>query len=371
VAEDYYEMLGVSRGASSEEIKKAYRRLARELHPDANAGDPHLEERFKAVSVAYEVLRDPEKRARYDRYGEAAFGEGSDPFSGMSVGDIFDMFFGGQSPFGGGARPRSTGPPRGADLEAVVTLDFEQAVFGCQTDVEVRTAVACITCEASGAAPGSSPRTCGTCDGMGQVRVVRQSLLGQMVTAGPCHACGGMGQVIDQPCPDCRGEGRRTEPRTYTVEVPPGVADGSTLRLTGRGVAGARGGPAGDLYVHLRVAPHESIERDGDDLHLRVAVAFTQAALGATVDVVTLDGTEEVEIRPGTATGTVIRRRGLGVPRLGGRSRGDLYLHVDVEVPDDLDETSERLLRDLAAHRGEAVADPPSGVLGRLRSAFK
>lgn len=256
-------------------------------------------------------------------------------------------------------------------MEAIIDLAFEEAVFGCQTNVEVRTAVACDTCDATGAAPGTAPRRCPTCEGAGQVRVVRQSLLGQMVTASPCRQCGGTGQSIDEPCPDCRGEGRRTEARSYTVEVPPGVDHGSTLRLTGRGAVGPRGGPAGDLYVHLRVATHADVRREGDDLHQVVPLTFTQAALGATLEVETLDGTETVEVAPGTATGSVVRRRGLGVPRLGGRGRGDLHLHLDVQVPEELDERSEELLRELAEHRGEAVAPAPSGMLGRLRSAFK
>jgi molecular chaperone DnaJ len=376
MATDYYELLGVSRDATPDEIKKAYRRLARELHPDTNP-DPSAEERFKEVGLAYETLSDPQKRQRYDTFGPegaAGGGAGFDPFAGGGLGDIFEAFFGGGagSPFGGGGRQRGpSGPPRGADMELAVELEFEEAVFGVARDVTLRLPVACGTCEATGAKPGTTATTCNECGGAGQVRRVRQSILGQMVTAGPCPRCGGVGEIVPEPCPSCRGEGRVTEERTYTIDVPAGVADGTTLRLTGRGSVGPRGGGAGDLYVHLRVRPHDRFERDGyhliDELHL----PMTQAALGASLLYETLDGEEELSIPPGTQTGRVFRLRGKGVPHVDGRGRGDLNVHVVVEVPTDLNDAQEGLLRQLAAARGEDVAPPEHGLMSRIRGAFK
>jgi molecular chaperone DnaJ len=235
----------------------------------------------------------------------------------------------------------------------------------------LRLPVPCATCEASGAKPGTSATTCGECGGAGQVRRVRQSILGQMVTAGPCTRCGGVGEIVPDPCTACRGEGRVTEERTYTIDVPQGVDDGTTLRLTGRGSAGPRGGGAGDLYVHLRVKPHERFERDGYDLVDELHLAFTQAALGASVTYETLDGDEELSIGGGTQTGRVFRLRHKGVPHVDGRGRGDLLVHVVVDVPDDLDEAQEVLLRQLAEARGEDVAPPEHGLMSRIRGAFK
>ncbi len=262
---DYYELLGVSRNATADEIKKAYRRQARELHPDAKPGDQAAEERFKQVAQAYEVLSDADSRARYDRYGEAGVGSAGggpnigDMFNGGGFGDLFDAFFGGGSnPFGGGGRGGPAGPPRGQDLEVVADITFAQAVFGATLPVEVRTALRCDDCDGSGAGSGTQPVTCSECNGRGQVQRVRQSLLGQMVTASACPRCGGLGQVIVTPCPTCKGDGRVITEKTYQVDVPAGVDTGSTLRLTGRGAVGPRGGGAGDLYVHIRVAAHET-----------------------------------------------------------------------------------------------------------------
>lgn len=373
MATDYYDVLGVSRTASADELKKAYRRLARELHPDTNS-DPDAEERFKEVALAYETLSDPDRRRRYDQFGpDGAHAAGFDPFSGSGLGDIFEAFFGGGgggSPFGGRQRGQS-GPPRGADMEHGVELQFEEAVFGVAKDLTMRLPVACPTCDATGAKPGTTVQTCGECGGTGQVRRVRQSILGQMVTAGPCTRCGGTGQIVAEPCRSCRGEGRVTEERTYTIDVPPGVDDGTTLRLPNRGSAGPRGGAPGDLYVHLRVRPHERFVRDGYDLLDELHVPFTQAALGAELVYATLDGDEELSIAPGTQNGRVIRLRQKGVPHVDGRGRGDLLVHLTVDVPDDLDETQEELLRQLAELRGEAVAPPEQGLLSRIRSAFK
>jgi molecular chaperone DnaJ len=373
---DFYELLGVSRNASQEEIKKAYRRKARELHPDANPGDAEAEARFKEVARAYEVLSDPEQRARYDRFGEAAFagaGAGSpgDPLFGAGgLGDIFEAFFGGGSPFGGG-RTGPGGPPRGQDLEKVVDLEFEEAVFGTSRPVTVRTAVRCDVCDGAGAGEGTKPVTCVDCGGAGQVRRVRQSLLGQMVTTTPCPRCGGLGEVIVTPCSACRGEGRRIEDKTYNVDVPAGVDTGSTLRLSGRGAVGVRGGPPGDLYLHLRVRPHERFHREGFDLVAGLPLGLAQAALGTSFTFPTLDGEEILTVPPGTQHGREFRLRGRGVPHLEGRGRGDLRVVVSVEVPTKLTSAQEELLRKYAEDRGEHLDEPDSGFLSKIKSAFK
>lgn len=371
MATDYYELLGVSRDASQDEIKRAYRRLARELHPDTGHGNAADEARFKEITQAYEVLKDPEKRRRYDAFGPDGVNGGptADPFGFGGVGDIFEAFFGG-SPFGGRSRG-PTGPVRGQDLEVVATIDFEEAVFGCRHSVDVRTAVACDTCQATGAAPGSHATTCPECRGAGQVQRVRQSLIGQMVTSSPCPRCGGAGQTIASPCPDCHGEGRRVEERTYTVDIPAGVDSGSSLRLSGRGAVGPRGGPAGDLYVHLKVTPHERFRRDGAHLLTELHVPYVQTVLGATIPLETLDGTQDIQVARGTPSGTVLRLRGKGVPRLERRSRGDLLVTLVVDVPTELSPEEEETLRRFAELRDEDVDPPASGLLSRLRSALQ
>jgi molecular chaperone DnaJ len=376
---DLYQLLDVDQGATPEDIKRAYRRLAREHHPDANPGDPDAEARFKDVARAYEVLSDPERRRRYDRFGDdggagRGAGEGGDPFAGAGIGDLFDAFFGGGSPFGGGGGggrgDRRAGPPRGADVEVVIDLDLEDVVFGTEHEVVVKLPVPCDDCEATGAAPGSTVEVCGECGGAGQVRRVRQSMLGQMVTAAPCPRCGGMGQVVPSPCPRCRGEGRVTEERTYTVEVPAGVDTGSTLRLTGRGAVGPRGGPTGDLYAHVRVRSHGRFGRDGDHLVARLSISPSQAALGVHITYETLEGPEDLVVPPGTQSGRVFRLKGRGVPRLQSRGRGDLLVEAVVETPTELTSEEEELWRQLASLRGDEVAPASGGLLGRIRSAF-
>ncbi|MFV1990285.1 MAG: molecular chaperone DnaJ, partial [Acidimicrobiales bacterium] len=312
MATDYYETLGVSRNATPEEIKKAYRRLARELHPDANSGDSETEARFKRVSHAYEVLSDPEKRASFDRYGPA--GPQAAGFGG--VGDIFDAFFGNASPFGTQGR---RGQRQGADLETVLEIDLDEAVFGVETEVELRAATSCTTCGGSGASEGSHAEQCRQCGGAGQVRRVRQSILGQMVTSAVCEVCSGSGEVIPSPCETCRGRGTVQQEVAYQVKVPAGVDDGSTLRLTGRGADGPRGVAPGDLYVHIRVRPHVRFTRRGDDLVHEMELSFAQAALGTSLDLETLDDTRAIEVSPGTQSDEVMRLRGLGAHRLQGR----------------------------------------------------
>jgi molecular chaperone DnaJ len=375
MAADYYQLLGVSRTATAEEIKKAYRKRARELHPDANPDDPAAAEQFKVVSRAYAVLSDDQQRARYDQFGEAGVGGAGAPnfedlFGGGGLGDIFDAFFGGgNNPFGGGRRGPS-GPPRGQDMEVAVSITFEQSVFGDQIPVELKLPQACDECGGSGAGEGTKPVTCSDCGGSGQVRRVRQSVLGQMVSSSPCHRCGGLGEVITTPCSRCRGEGRVTIDKTYTVDVPAGVVDGSTLRLARRGPVGPRGGAAGDLYVHLKVKAHDRYRREDDDLVTWVRVSIAQAALGVTVELPTLDGSERLNVPAGTQPGHEFVLRGRGVPRLHGRGRGDLRAIVRVEVPTDLPPEEAELLRKFAASRGEEVGETGTSLFSKIKSAF-
>jgi len=365
VPRDHYEVLGVGRDSSVEEVKKAYRRLAREEHPDANPGDPGAEARFKEATAAYEALSDPERRARYDRFGHDGGGVGgpADPFGGL--GDLFETFFGG-SGLGG----RQRGPFPGEDLEVVLDLNFEDAVFGCDAEVSVRTAVACGACEASGAKPGTYADRCSGCAGSGQVRRVRQSVLGQMVTSTVCPTCGGRGESIEYPCAECDGAGRIIERATHAVKVPAGVDEGRRLRMAGRGAVGPRGGPAGDLNIRLRIADHAVFERHGDDLVHRLHLPVTQVALGVELDYETLDGTEALTIPAGTQTGAVFRIRDRGAPHLHGRGRGDLLVEVVVDTPTDLGTEDEELLRRLAEARGETVAEAGEGLFSRIRQAF-
>ncbi|MBI4935738.1 MAG: molecular chaperone DnaJ [Actinobacteria bacterium] len=371
---DYYDLLGVSRTASADELKKAYRRLARELHPDANPGDAAAEDKFKQVAQAYEVLSDPETRARYDRYGEQGVGgAGGNPgdFFGAGaggLGDLFDTLFGGGSPFGGTRGP--AGPPPGQDLEVVADITFERSVFGATVPVNVRTALRCDDCHGSGAGGGTKPVTCSECNGRGQVQRVRQSMLGQMVTSSACPKCGGLGQEVVTPCPSCNGDGRIITEKTYQVDVPAGVDTGSTLRLTGRGAVGPRGGSAGDLYVHVRVAAHERFRREGDDLITDLPVSIAQAALGTKFILPTLEGDEEIVVPAGTQPGREFVLRQRGVPRLQGRGRGDLKVRVNVQVPTKLNEFETELLKKFAESRGEELHHE-SGLFARIKSAFQ
>ena len=366
---DYYEILGVTRQATDDEIKRAYRDLARRYHPDSNPGDPEAEERFKEASVAYETLRDPERRRRYDVFGDGGTRGGPQPGAEQfGFGDLFDAFFGGD-PFG--MRRGQTGPTRGADAEALIELTLAEAAFGATKTIDARLAVTCSRCDGSGCEPGTHPSRCDACGGEGEIRQVRRSILGQIVTATPCGVCDGTGRRILTQCRDCRGDGRVQAQRSIDVEVPAGVDDGQRLRLAGRGPAARRGGIPGDLYVTVRVAKDAKFERQGDDLvHVR-RIGIAQAALGVRLEIETLEGTEELVVPPGTQPGQVFRLKGAGVPALRGRGRGDLLVRVDVVVPTHLNDEENELLHRLAALRGEDVAPPEKGVFSRLRSAFQ
>lgn len=366
---DFYTLLGVSQNASADEIKKAYRKKARELHPDANPDNPAAEEQFKEVSRAYEVLSDADARARYDRFGEQGLGgAGGDPFAGGGgLGDIFEAFFGGG---GFGASRQPAGPPRGQDLEVTARIDLNGVMFGTQVTVEVNTAVRCDDCSGSGAGAGTEPVTCSECSGSGQVRRVRQSMLGQMVTTGPCGRCGGIGQIVVTPCSSCSGEGRKSSRESYTVDVPAGIRTGQTLRLSGRGAVGPRGGDAGDLYVHVAVAQHKDFIREEDDLIFDMPLSIAQASLGVHTVLEALDGELDLVVPAGTQHGREFVARGRGLPHINGRGRGNLRVRVSVVVPKNLSDEQEKLLRTFAEMSGEEVANPDKGFFSRIKSAF-
>jgi molecular chaperone DnaJ len=370
---DYYELLGVSRSATDDEIKKAFRALARQYHPDANGDDPDAAERFKEINQAYETLRDPERRRRYDMFGPEGAGAGQFGAGAFGLNDLFDAFFGGDMFGGRGGRGADSrfDAMRGPDVETVLELTLDEVVFGARKTLDLRMPVECETCKGSGAAAGTHPDRCDTCGGSGEVREVRRSLLGQIVTAAPCSVCGATGQVVRNPCSACRGAGRVEGARSIEVDVPQGIDDGQRLRLAGRGPAGPRGGAPGDLYVAVRVKPHAEFTRQGDELWRRLPISIVQAALGTRVDLATLDGDESVEVPAGTQHGTNIRLRGLGVPRLHGGRRGDLVVEVQVVVPSQLSAEEAALLAQFAELRGEEVSPPHEGLVSRIKSAFK
>lgn len=361
---DYYEVLGLGRDASTEEIKKAYRRLARQYHPDANKDDPQAAQKFSEITEAYDVLSDADKRARYDRFGHAGVGDGAgagEGFGDFGFGDLFDMFFG-----GGGGRRR--GPQRGADLRYDMSISFEEAVFGVEKEITIPRTEACDNCAGSGSRPGTYPSTCSTCGGTGQVQAVQNTPFGRFVNVATCAACRGQGRIITDPCPVCRGQARVRKQRKVTVRVPAGVDSDSRLRLSGEGEAGEPGAPPGDLYVVIRIQPHPVFRRDGDDVYCEVPISFAQAALGTEIEVPTLEGPVQLKIPEGTQTGTSFRLKGKGVPRLRGFGRGDQYVKVAVVVPKNLNQKEKDLLRQWAQLRGEKVEE--KGLLGKMRDAF-
>jgi molecular chaperone DnaJ len=390
VSQDLYETLGVPRDADADAIKKAYRRLARQLHPDVNP-DPETQERFKDVTRAYEVLSDPEKRRTYDLGGDPFGAAGAGGFgqgAGFSFTDIMDAFFGGTA--GGAAAGRGPRPRvrRGQDALVRLEVDLAEAAFGTTHELKVDTAVVCSVCHGGGAAPGSAPVTCETCHGRGEVHQVQRSFLGEVRTMRPCAACRGFGTIIPEPCRECSGDGRVRSRRSLTVKIPAGVDAGTRVQLSGQGEVGPGGGPAGDLYVEIHVAEHQVFTRQGADLLCTVTVPMTAAALGTTLELPTLEAdlvaagtTTEVEtgvtleIRPGTQSGTEIVLNGRGVPSLRGVGRGDLVVRVIVETPTRLDERQEELLRELARIRDEESPDgnvqaSHRSVFDKLRNAF-
>ncbi len=370
---DYYEVLGVQKNASADDIKKAYRKLAKECHPDLHPNDKNAEERFKELNEANEVLSDPDKRARYDQFGHdgpnmggfgGAGGFGGFDFGGMGgMGDIFDQLFGGM---GGGAQRRN-GPQAGNDLRYDLRISFEEAVFGCEKSFEFTRNENCDQCHGSGAKPGTQPQTCSVCKGTGQVRVSG----GFMVTVRACSNCGGTGKVIQEKCPGCGGVGRVRRRRTATVKVPAGIDNGQTIVMNGQGEPGRNGGPSGDLYIQVSVRPHKLFKRDGLNLHLDLPISFTQAALGADIDVPTIDGkTTSFHIPEGTQNDAEFRIKNQGVQQLRSAYKGDLVLHIRVEVPRKLNEKQKDLLREFEKETTGKEYEKQKSFLDKMKDIF-
>jgi len=365
---DYYEVLGVARTASESELKSAYRKLAHKFHPDKNPGDKAAEESFKEVSEAYEVLSSAEERAQYDRFGHVSPGQGGGqgPFGGgVDIGDIFGDMFG--EVFGGGRRRGGrSGRRRGADLRYNLELSFEEAAFGTTSRLRIPRSKSCEPCEGSGAKKGTSPKTCTTCGGAGEVRFSQ----GFFAVAQACPQCAGQGRIISDPCPDCRGRGKVAHESTVSVPIPAGVDDGVRLKLDGEGEAGEQGGPSGDLYVVISVKEHALFQRNGADVVCDMPISFTLAALGGKIEVPTLDGKVELTIPPGTQPGRVLRMRGKGIAQLNGRGRGDHLVHVTVEVPRQLTRKQRELLEQLAETMGESQQPESQSFFDKVRELF-
>ena len=358
---DYYEVLGISRGASEDDIKKAYKKLARKYHPDLNPGDKEAEEKFKEVNEAYEVLSDADKKARYDQYGHAGvdpnfgaggFGGGFDgSFDFGDLGDIFGSFFGGG--FGGGRRTNPNAPQRGESIRLSLAISFEEAAFGCEKAVTVERYEECDTCHGNGCTPGTTPEVCPDCHGTGTVQVRRQTPMGVFATSSPCSRCGGKGKIIHQPCKDCRGTGAVRKRKTIQASIPAGIDNGQTISIRGQGNAGKNGGPAGDLLITITVRPHELFRREGTSVLCEAPITFTQAVLGAELEIPTIDGKVKYTLPEGTQTGTTFRLKGKGIPSINGRGRGDQYVTVYIETPKNLNREQKEALRKFAESMGE------------------
>ncbi len=374
---DLYETLGVSRDASQEEIKKAYRKLARKYHPDVNPDDEEAEKKFKEVQHAYEVLGDEDKRTRYDQFGHAGVDEdayqqsGFGGFGGQDFGgfggfeDIFDAFFGGGFSGGGGSRRQR--PRRGSDLLYRLELEFEEAVFGTEKEAEIPRTESCEKCKGTGAKPGTSPETCPTCDGGGEIRQVKQTPLGQFVNVATCNACGGEGKIVKEKCSECHGEGKVVRRRKVKLNIPEGVDEGTRLRVAGEGQAGSKGGPPGDLYVEISVKPHEYFERDGSDIYYLADISFPLAAVGGEIEVPTLEGKAKLKVPEGTQNGATFKLKNKGVPSK--RGRGHQFVKVNVEVPKKLNSEQKKILREFAKTMGEELPGEKS-FIGRVKDTF-
>ena len=373
---DYYEVLGINKGASEDEIKKAYKKLARKYHPDMNPGDKEAEEKFKEINEANEVLSDPTKKARYDQFGFAGvdpnygagggggWGDGGG-FDFGDLGDIFGSFFGGG--FGGGQQRRN-GPQRGESIRMSISVSFTEAAFGCEKEVTLDRTENCPTCHGSGCAEGTTPEVCPECRGSGTVQVRRQTPMGVFATTTTCPKCGGQGKIIHQPCSDCRGSGRAHKRRTVKVSIPEGIDNGQTISLRGQGHAGKNGGPAGDLLITVMIKPHELFRRDGTSVFCEAPITFTQAVLGAELEIPTIDGKVKYTIPEGTQTGTVFRLRGKGIPVLNGRGRGDQYVTVTIETPRDLNKEQKEALRKFSETLGESNYEQQKSFFKKFKS---
>lgn len=372
---DYYEVLGIQKGASDDEIKKAYRQMAKKYHPDLNPGDKEAEARFKEVNEAYEVLSDKQKRARYDQYGQAGvdpnFGAGGYQGYGfdnidIDLGDIFSSFFGG----GGSRRQNPNAPRRGSDISASVIISFEEAAHGCKKQVDVHVISVCDDCRGSGAAKGTFPKTCPTCGGSGQERRQQRTPFGVVQTQTVCSRCRGRGTIIDTPCRTCEGTGHVRKPSVIGINIPAGIDDGQIISIGGKGNAGSNGGPAGDLQISVSVRPHPLFERDGYNVWYELPLTFVQAALGAEVSVPTLDGKISYQIREGTQPGDTFRLKGKGIPFVNGHGRGDQILKVTVEVPQKLSAAQKKILKEFEETSGDNNYPKRKNFFNKIKDAF-
>lgn len=373
---DYYEVLGVQKGASADEIKKAYRKEAKKYHPDLHPGDKAAEAKFKEVNEAYEVLSDEDKKARYDQYGHAGvdpnFGAGGGGFGGgfEDFGDIFSNIFGGGFGFGGGGARRN-GPRRGADIRKNVELTFEEAAFGCKKKLTIDKMEDCQTCHGSGAKPGTSAQTCPKCGGSGQVTTQTRTPLGYMRNVTTCPDCHGEGKIIKEPCAACHGNGKVRVQKTIEIDIPQGINDGQTMQISGGGEPGSKGGPSGDLLVTIRIKKHNIFKRDEFDVYINMPITFVQAALGACIKVPTISGVVEYDIPPETQTGSVFRLRGKGIPYIRGKGRGDQYVTVEVETPKNLTQKQKDLLREFDGTIEEKNYKNRKGFIDMMKEIFK
>ena len=377
---DYYEVLGVGKSADEKEIKKAYRKLAMQYHPDRNPDNKEAEEKFKEINEAYEVLSDETKRRNYDQFGhEGVNGQGfggqgfGGGFSGGGFEDIFgdifgDMFGGG---FGGSSRQRRRGPERGADIRQNITIDFEEAAFGKKVSIKINRSEECDKCSGTGAKPGTSKKTCPTCNGTGEVRTVQRTPFGNIASSRPCSTCGAEGEIIESPCDKCHGTGSTRKVKTIEVDIPAGIDDGQMIKLSGQGEVGTKGGPRGDLYIVVSIRNHSLFTREGYDVYLEMPVSFSQVALGGEIEVPTLDGKVVYNVPAGTQTGTVFRLREKGIKKLRGNSRGDQYVKVVVETPKHLSDRQKELLRELAKESGDEVHEKRKSFGQKIEDMFK
>ena len=368
---DYYEVLGVTRSASADDVKNAFRNLARKYHPDVNKADD-AEEKFKEINEAYGVLSDPEKRAAYDRYGfQGVNTNGMPDYSTMDLSDLFDLFgLGGFGGFGGSSRRSRNAPRRGADLSTRIKLTFEEAVFGTEKEIDITRNEKCSVCSGSGAEPGSRPTTCQTCKGAGEVRQVQQTFLGQMVQVVTCPTCGGRGEMIDKPCTNCRGTGLERKTTRKKVNIPAGIDNGNQVRMIGEGQPGANGGPNGNFYIEIEVAPHKFFRRNGYDILLDIDINMAQAALGDEITIPTLDGDVKLRIPPGTQPGRVFRLKEKGVPILQRTERGNQMVTVNVQIPTALTDEQEEILQTLGKTMGTDINIQERSFFEKLKDAF-
>ncbi len=373
---DYYEVLEVGRQASDAEIKKAYRKLAKQYHPDVNPGDKNAETKFKEINEAYEVLSDPQKKARYDQFGHAGVdpnsfggaGAGFGDFDFGGIGDIFESFFGGGG-FGRSSRSRS-GPQKGADLKYSVEISFDEAAFGVEKEITISRNENCSSCGGSGAKQGTSPATCKHCNGTGQVQYKQSTPFGQFINVKTCDVCRGEGKIIVDPCPKCSGRGKVRKTIKKKLDIPAGIDDGQTISIRGEGDPGSKGGPAGDLFVTVAVKPHALFRRQGNDVVCEIPITFVQAALGAELEVPTLDGKVKYSMPEGTQTGTIFRLKNKGIPYLRGNGRGDQYVKVEIDVPKKLNDKQKELLKEFADISGDEVYEQRKGFFDKMKDAL-